>query len=186
MKRLLQILFEECLCYITLLKVQGKKHFLWLTYVLVFKKPCLCLFFAGLIFKPSSTVQLCYYFFFFKWCKMLCIYQSSNSVLFFPYPILMFIFVSVSLWLKFLYPALFATMRQSAWLLLRFSTCFLSLLNGLYSFFIIFTRFCGRLMSFPSFFSHLSRFSFLSPFTYKCNAGSLEEASSYSDPITKA
>ena len=97
MKRLLQILFEECLCYITLLKVQGKKHFLWLTCVLVFKKPCFCLFFAGLIFKHSSTVQLCYYFFFFlKWCKMLCIYQSSNSVLFFPYPILMFIFVSIS------------------------------------------------------------------------------------------
>ena len=47
--------------------------------------------------------------------------------------------------------------------LLRFSTCFSSLLNGLYSFFIIFTRFCHRLMSFPSFFNHLSRFSFLSP-----------------------
>ena len=94
---------------------------------------------------------------------MLCIYQSSNSVLFFSYPILMFIFVSVSWWLKFLYPALFATVRQSAWPLLRFSTCFSSLLNGLHSFFIIFTRFCGRLMSFPSFFSHLSRLSFLSP-----------------------
>ena len=94
---------------------------------------------------------------------MLCLYQSSNSILFFPYPILMFIFVSVSWWLKFPFPALFAIMRQSAWPLLRFFTCFSSLLNSLYSFFIIFTRFCRRLMSFPSFFSHLSRFSFLSP-----------------------
>ena len=93
---------------------------------------------------------------------MLCLYRSSNFVLFFPYPILMFTFVSVSWWLKFPYLALFAIMRQSAWPLLRFSTCFSSFLNGLYSFFIIFTRFCHRLMSFPSFFSHLSRFSFLS------------------------
>ena len=94
---------------------------------------------------------------------MLCLYWSSNSVLFFPYPIIMFIFVSVSWWLKFPFPALFAIMRQECLALLRFFTCFSSLLNGLYSFFIIFTRFCHRLMSFPSFFNHLSRFSFLSP-----------------------
>ena len=33
------------------------------------------------------------------------------------------------------YQALFSTTRQNAWHLLRFSTCLLQLLNGLYSFF---------------------------------------------------
>ena len=94
---------------------------------------------------------------------MLCLYQSSNFVLFFSLPN-SYVHICFSLLMtEFQYPTLFATMRQSAWPLLRFSTCFSSLLSGLYSFFIIFTRFCGRLMSFPSFFSHLSRFSFPSP-----------------------